>query len=94
MHKYCRIGKKAEMKTRIHKGNRFELRFYEGYKGKETPRSVIIGNREFKIDRVLDRKRIRDEKTEKKREVFTCEMKGQRVRIIIKDSGKFELIYL
>ena len=94
MHKYCRIGKKAEMKTRIHKGNRFELRFYEGYKGKETPRSVIIGNREFKIDRVLDRKRIRDEKTGKKSEVFTCEMEEQKVRLIIHDSGKFELIYI
>ena len=82
------------MKTRIHKGNRFELRFYEGYKGKETPRSVIIGNREFKIDRVLDRKRIRDEKTGKKSEVFTCEMEEQKVRLIIHDSGKFDLIYM
>ena len=82
------------MKTRVHKGNRFELSFYEGYKGKETPRSVIIGNQEFKIDSVLERKRVRDEQTGKKSEVFTCEMEGQRVRIIIKDSGKFELIYL
>lgn len=82
------------MKTRVHKGNRFELRFYEGYKGKETPRAVFIGNREFKIDSVLERKRIRDEKTGKISAVFTCEMEGQRVRIIIKDSGKFELIYL
>jgi len=82
------------MKKKVHKGNRFELRFYEGYKGKETPRSVIIGNREFKIDRILDRKRILDEKTGKISEVFTCEMEEQRVRIIIKDSGKFELIYL
>jgi len=82
------------MKKKVHKGNRFELRFYEGYKGKETPRSVIIGNREFKIDRVLDRKRICGKKTGKKSEVFTCEIEGQRVRIIIKDFGKFELIYM
>ena len=79
--------------TKVHKGNRFELRFYEGYKGKETPRSVIIGNREFKIDSILERKRVRDKQTGKKSEVFTCEIEGQRVRIIIKDTGKFELIY-
>jgi len=66
------------MKKKVHKGNRFELRFYEGYKGKETPRSVIIGNREFKIDRILDRKRILDEKTGKISEVFTCEMEDGR----------------
>lgn len=82
------------MMTKVPKGNRFELRFYEGYKGKETPRAVFIGNREFKIDSILERKRVRDEQTGKKSEVFTCEMEGQRVRIIIKDSGKFELIYL
>ena len=82
------------MKKKVHKGNRFELRFYEGYKGKETPRSVIIGNREFKIDRVLDRKRIRDEKTGKISEVFICEMEEQKVRLIIHDSGKFEIAYL
>ena len=81
------------MKKKVHKGNRFELRFYEGYKGKETPRSVIIGNREFKIDRVLDRKRIRGKKTGKKSEVFTCEIEGQKVLLIVHDSGKFEIAY-
>lgn len=94
MLKCCKMEKKAQMKKKDHKGNQFELRFYEGYKGKETPRSVIIGNREFKIDRVLDRKRIRDEKTGKKSEVFTCEMEEQKVRLIIHDSGKLELIYM
>lgn len=82
------------MKKKVHKGNPFELRFYEGYKGKEAPRAVFIRNREFKIDRVLDRKRIRDEKTGKISEVFTCEMEGQRVKIVIQDLDKFELIYL
>jgi hypothetical protein len=82
------------MKSKVHKGNRFELRFYESYKGKETPRAVFIGNREFKIDRILQRKRVLDEQTGKKSEVFTCEMEGKKVKIVLQDSGKFELVYL
>jgi hypothetical protein len=82
------------MKTSGPKGNRFELRFYEGFKGKERPRSVIIGNREFKIDRVLDRTRVCDEKTGKINDIFTCEMGRQRVRITVRESGKFEIAYL
>jgi hypothetical protein len=82
------------MNTKGYKGKQFAIRFYEGYKGKETPRSVIIGNRELKIERVLGRKRVRDERTGKNTEVFTCEMEGKRVRLIIYESGKFEIVYL
>lgn len=76
------------------KNNRFELKFYAGYKGKQTPKSLIIGNREFKVDRVLERKRILNDQTGEKCEIFLCEMEGQRVRFVIHDSGKFEIIYL
>jgi len=82
------------MKKKDPKSNRFELRYYEGYKGRETPRSVIIGTKEFKIDRVLDRTRVHDDKTGKISDVFTCEMGGQRVRITVQESGKFEIAYL
>ena len=82
------------MKTRIHKGNRFELQFYGGYKGKEKPAAVLIGNRKFNIDRILERKRILDKRSGKKSDVFTCLMEGQRVKIVIQESGEFELIYL
>ncbi|UCE43050.1 MAG: hypothetical protein JSV17_08920 [Candidatus Aminicenantes bacterium] len=82
------------MNIKMHKGNRFQLRFHEGYKGKETPRAVFISSREFKIDCVLERKRIFDKQTGKRSDVFTCEMEGQRVRIVVQDSGEFELVYL
>ena len=88
------MEKRVEMKKKDLNGNRFELRFYDGYKGKETPRSVIIGNREFKIDRVLERTRVCDELTGKTSNVFTCEMEGQRVRITVLESGQFEIAYL
>ena len=74
-------------------GGWFELRFYEGYKGKETPRSVVIAGREFPIDRIFERKRIRDLQTGKNFEAFTCEMAGKKVRLIIHDSGAFEIWY-
>ena len=82
------------MRPKVPKGGRFELIFYEGYKGKETPRAVLIGNREFKIDRVLERKRVLDERTGKMSEVFTFEMEGQRVKILLHDGSDFDLVYL
>ncbi len=72
----------------------FELRFYEGYKGRETPRSVVIGNKEFIIEKILERKRIHNSKTGKTIEVFVCKMKGQKVRIVLQESGLFEIDYL
>ena len=88
------MRKKVKVKTKGPKDNQFELRFYEGYKGKEMPRSVIIDNREFKIDKVLDRTRVCEERTGKISDVFTCEMGGQKVRITVRESGKFEIAYL
>ena len=73
--------------------DRFELTFYAGYKGKETPRSVIIGRREFKIDSILERKRVLDERTKKTCEVFTCTIEGQRACLVIHESGEFEIVY-
>jgi hypothetical protein len=83
-----------QMTKKPHNGNRFELRFHSGYKGNETPRAVCIGSKEFKIDRVLERKRVRDHRTGTESEVFICLMEGQRIKIIFRESGNFELIYL
>jgi hypothetical protein len=85
---------RVEMKGKNQQGNRFELRFYAGHKGNETPRSVLIGSREFKIDKILERSRVWNERTGESCEVFTCEMEGQKVRITVRESGKFEIAYL
>lgn len=82
------------MKKKVLESNGFKLKFYSGFKGRETPRSLVIGNREFKIDRVLERKRILDDQTGEKSESFICVMEGQRVRLTIHDSGKFQIDYL
>jgi hypothetical protein len=76
------------------KKGRFELCFYEGYRNRETPRSVIIGDREFLIEQIFWRKRVQDEKSGKTVEVFKCKMDGQTVRISVEDSGKFEITFL
>lgn len=72
----------------------FQLRFYEGYKGKETPRSVIIGTKEFFIEKILERRRIRDPETGKTIEIFTCQMQDKKVRITLHESGEFEMMFL
>jgi hypothetical protein len=76
------------------KSSAFELLFYEGYKGRETPRSIVLGKKELIIEKILERKRIHNSKTGKTTEVFICEMKGQKVRIVLQESGLFEIDYL
>ncbi|MDH4258136.1 MAG: hypothetical protein OEZ45_09190 [Candidatus Aminicenantes bacterium] len=74
-------------------GAKFELRFYSGYKGKEIPRAVVIGGREFVIEEVVSQKRVLDQKTGKRFEVFDCRMEGQRVKIKHFESGEWEISF-
>ncbi|MFQ6037970.1 MAG: hypothetical protein ACE5LV_05060 [Candidatus Aminicenantales bacterium] len=76
------------------KNLRFELRFYEGSRGKERPRSLVVGERQFEIDEILDQKRVLDTKTGKTTEVFTCRMGGQKIRLTVHEDGTFEVFYL
>lgn len=82
------------MKKKSLDGGRFELHFYEGYKGREIPRAVVIGEREFKIEEILERKRALDHLTGETSEIFTCRMEGQPVKITLYSSGTFEITYL
>lgn len=75
------------------KEKNFELRFYSGYKGEETPRSVLIGKREFKIDEVISRKRIVDQKTGRQSEVYICRMKGETVKITKFEQGEWSISF-
>lgn len=73
---------------------KFELTFHDGYKGKERPKAIIIGAREFKIVGIIWRRRIQDKKTGATCEVFKCKMGKDTVKITIHDSGKWEIIFL
>ncbi|MBE0461514.1 MAG: hypothetical protein IBX60_07765 [Candidatus Aminicenantes bacterium] len=72
---------------------KFDVRFYEGYKGKEVPRSVIIGNREFKIEKILSRKRTIDNKTGQSAEVFLCSVGKDIYKITVYEGGDWEITF-
>lgn len=74
-------------------GGKFELRFHSGYKRDETPRSVIIGRKEFLIERIIWRKRVFDRKSGEQYEVFKCKMNGKVVKITKYQSGKWALSF-
>jgi len=71
-----------------------KVRFYSGYKGDETPRSVFFEDQEFSVDRILQRKRILDPETGESREEYTIKLKGKKAILKIRGSGECELIYL
>ena len=71
----------------------FELRFYSGYKQGETPRAVVIGNREFKIDEILWRKRVFDKEKKETSEIFKCKMEGDTVKITVCKSGEWAISF-
>jgi hypothetical protein len=85
--------KVSKVRKDIEQGGKFEVRFYAGYKGEEIPRSVVVGSREFKIDEILSRKRVLDQKSGRRMEVFRCRMEGERVEIVKFESGEWSLSF-
>lgn len=77
-------------------GQSFKVKvsFYSGYKGEETPRSVLFRDKEISIDRILQRKRILNTETENSRDEYTIELKGRRAILKVFSSGECELTYL
>ena len=71
-----------------------KVKFYSGYKGEETPRSVVIEDEEFPIDRVLDRKKILHQATGEVREEYRIKLKGRTAILKVYGSGECELLYL
>jgi len=73
---------------------KFKVKFHSGYKSDETPKSVIMGEREFKIEEIRDRKRVLDKKSGKRYEVFTCKMEGEIVKLEKYESGEWGISFL
>jgi hypothetical protein len=74
-------------------GGKFELKFYSGYKGKEIPKAVVIGSREFNIEEIISRKRVLDQKSGRMFEVYKCKMEGEIVEITVFESGEWEISF-
>jgi len=71
-----------------------EVKFYSGYKGEETPRSVLVEGEELPIDRILERKKILDPETNEVRREYTIKLSDKRAILKISSSGACELVDL
>lgn len=78
--------KEKEMKCKVS--------FYSGYKGQETPRAVIIDNREYKIKKVIWRKRIHDTETGEISNKFRCLADNKNIIITLCASGETTVLFL
>jgi hypothetical protein len=70
------------------------VKFHSGYKGEEIPRAVIFDFEECPIEKVLDRKRILDLRTGKKREEYKIKIKDKTAILKIYDSLECEITFL
>jgi len=64
------------------------VRFYAGFKGDETPRTVILSGHEYPVERILWRKRIRPAGGSDEFEVFRCQLSDRQVEIRRSHSGE------
>jgi len=88
-----RRGRKVGRLKKNKEEGKFELLFYSGYKGEEIPKAVVIGKRQFNIEEIISRKRVLDQKSGKRFEVYKCKMEGEIVKITIFESGKWEISF-
>jgi len=72
----------------------FGLKFYEGYKHKERPAAIVIGDKEIKIKKIIWQKRVRDYTSGTQREIFLCETENGRLKLTIFANGKFIVEFL
>lgn len=82
--------KSSDLKQDITAGN-FEVRFYSGYKEKETPQYIIVKSRTYPIDEVLERERIYDIQSKRMCEVFVCRINEDLIKIEKLETGECNL---
>jgi hypothetical protein len=75
-----------------HTREKITVQFYSGYKGEETPRSFIVGGREYVVEEVISRKRCLDKDSGKHYELFVCRVAGKTVTIRKSESGECEIL--
>jgi hypothetical protein len=69
--------------------SKVKVLFYSGYKGEETPRSIIVDNEEIAVEKILSRQRVCDADTGRMTEVFTCQTGRGVVKIKELASGEW-----
>ncbi len=82
------------MRPKQGQSKKVRVNFYSGFKGEESPRSVVLKDKEFPIDRILARKRILDHKTGEVREEYKIEVNGRTAILKVHRSREGEIIFL
>ncbi len=68
------------------------VELYAGYKAGESPRAVFLEGRRIGVAAILERKRIEDEGSGRRREVFSCRLEdGETVFLESLDDGRWVL---
>ena len=68
-----------------------KVEYYAGYRGRETPRRLLIEGRPVPVLEVLSRKRVQDQSTGDRIEVFTLRLPRSRVTLRVFEDGRAEI---
>ena len=66
--------------------------FYSGYKGRETPRAIVLRGREYPVEKILSRKRIQDKESGERYELFRCRVAGKDITLRVGPSGECRVV--
>lgn len=66
--------------------------FYSGYKGRETPRAILIGGREHPVEEILWRRRAQDKDSGERYELFRCRVAGREITLRAGPSGEGRIL--
>ena len=69
--------------------------FYEGYKGQEEPRAVILGGKTLNITEIIERKRHIGKDADESFETFLCRLEnGSKIQIKVRDFDRWEIKFI
>ncbi len=69
-----------------------EVRYYSGYMADEPPRALAAGGREYRVNKVIFRRRGRDAVTGESFDIFGLEVEGRKVVVQKTGSGRSEVL--
>jgi hypothetical protein len=73
---------------------RVDVQFHSGYKGEEEPRTIIVDEKEWTVERILERKRISNSNTGRTHEEFICLVNKRLAKLSIHPDGQHRLFFL
>ncbi|MBD3413030.1 MAG: hypothetical protein GF421_01190 [Candidatus Aminicenantes bacterium] len=62
--------------------------FYSGYRGEETPRSIVIEGQEWEVKRIIKREMVMNSRSGERMRRFVCETRGCTYLVLVPESGE------